>query len=202
MVLEKIETGRFLATARQLGATVLLGDATVPAILNRAHTAQARSLVAATSSDLANIEIALLAREQNPKLRVVLRLDDSALADALRQTANIRYALSVAQLTAPAFVLPLFGDRILSLFWIEQCLYLVVEIIVTAETRGILGMKDHEIEKYLDCWVILPDQRTSVAMTDEVKGGQHILIILPAERIKVILERCYQLNTSKATLPT
>ncbi|HQR05375.1 MAG TPA: NAD-binding protein [Gemmatales bacterium] len=199
VVLEKVETGRFLATARQLGATVLLGDATVPAILIRAHTAQARSLIAATSSDLANIEIALLAREQNPKVRVVLRLDDSALADALRQTANIRYALSLAQLTAPAFVLPLFGDRILSLFWIEQCLHLVVEIIVTAETRGILGMRDAEIEKYLDCWVIIPDQHQPLAVSDEVKDGQRILIILPAERIKVILERCYRLYTVIST---
>lgn len=198
VVLEKMEAGRFLATARQLGASVMLGDATIAATLNRAHTAQAHALITATSNDLANIEIALVARELNPKLRVVLRLDDAALADALRHTANIRYAHSISHMTAPAFVLPLFGDRILSLFWIDSILHLVVEILATAETSGLLGKTDEEIEKYLDCWVIIPGQENSKKLAE----GQHILIILPAERIKLILERCYQLNTNSATSGT
>lgn len=196
VVLEKLETGRFLATARQLGASVMLGDGTIPATLSRAHTAQARAIITATSSDLANIEIALLAREQNPKLRVVLRLEDAALADALRQTSNIRYALSLSQLTAPAFVLPLFGDRILSLFWIDQSLHLVVEILANAETTGLLGRTDDQIEQYLDCWVIIPEKSSS----EMLQEGQHLLIILPAERIKDVLQRCYPSNASTASI--
>jgi len=195
VVLEKMETGRFLATARQLGASVMLGDGTVSTTLSRAHTATARALITATSSDLANIEIALMAREQNPKLRVVIRLDDSELAYALRQTASIRYALSVPHLTAPAFVLPLFGDQILSLFWIDQRLHLVVEIHATPETIGVLGKTDEEIEKYLDCWVIIPDQTS----TQTLQEGQRILIILPADRIKQVLERCYQISAGSTT---
>lgn len=189
VVLEKLEASRFLATARQLGASVLIGDATVAATLSRAHTAQARALIAATSNDLANIEIALIARELNPKLRVVLRLDDPAIADALRQTANIRYAHSISQMTAPAFVLPLFGDRILSLFWIKSVLHLVVEILVTSETTGLLGKSEDEIENYLACWVIIPEHEKSKKLV----AGKHILIILPAEQVKLVLERCYHL---------
>src|SRR5205085_2216237 len=43
VVIEQTERGRFLATARQKGATVLLGDGTVLTTLQRAHTQTARA---------------------------------------------------------------------------------------------------------------------------------------------------------------
>jgi Trk K+ transport system NAD-binding subunit len=128
VVIERAEGTRFLAAARQQGATVLLGDGTLLTTLARARAGTARALIAATSSDLANVEMALLARELNAKLRVVLRLDDGALAGSLRQTANIRYALGLPQLIAPAFVAPLFGDRVVALFWLEGTLQAILEL--------------------------------------------------------------------------
>lgn len=190
VVLEKVEGGRFLATARQLGATVMIGDGTVPATLSRARTAHSRALVAATSSDLANVEIALLAREQNPKLRVILRLDDYALAGALRQTANIRFALCLPQLIAPAFVLPLFGDRILSLFWIDQTLHIVMEMIVSRDATGLIGRGENQVEASLGCKVIVHQP----ALDGVFKEGQSLIMIVRADRIKQVLELCYQVD--------
>ncbi len=188
VVLEKVEGGRFVAGARQLGATVLLADGTVPASLVRAHAAHSRALIAATSSDLANVEIALLAREQNPKLRVVLRLDDAALASALQQTASIRFAMGLPPLIAPAFVLPLFGDRIVSLFWLHQSLHLVMEVGITATTLGLLGKTVALLEAHLGCWILArEDQRTTTLAV-----GDTLLLVFPVERVKDVLSQCYQ----------
>lgn len=187
VVLEKVEGGRFVAAARQLGATVLLSDGTVPASLTRAHAAQSLALIAATSSDLANVEIALLAREQNPKLRVVLRMDDAPLAAALRKTTNIRYAMGLPQLIAPAFVLPLFGDRILSLFWVEQSLHLVMEVVASKAAVGVLGKTVDQLEQYLGCSVLAQQQQRVSPITE----GQNVILMLPVERVKEALARCY-----------
>nr|HMP16797.1 NAD-binding protein [Gemmatales bacterium] len=155
VVLEKVEGGRFVASARQKGATVLLADGTVPASLVRAHAATARALVAATSSDLANVEIALQALDLNPRLRVIIRLEDVALAGALQQTTNIRHAMGLPPLIAPAFVWPLLGDRIVSLFWLHQALHLVMEVAVTPATTGLLQQHVELLPQKLGCWVLI-----------------------------------------------
>lgn len=197
VVLEKVEGSRFIGAARQLGATVLLCDGTVPANLTRAHTAQARALVAVTSSDLANVEIALLAREQNPNLRVIVRLDDSALADALQQTAQLRFALGLPPLIAPAFVLPLFGDRFLSMFWMDQVLHIVLEIVVGSDAYGLLGITEQQAEEKLGCWIVRPQQTSSSPLS----LGEAIMMIVPARHVSEVLKRCYEITPGSTSVP-
>lgn len=189
VVMEKQETGRFVAAARQRGATVMIADGTLISTLERAHTGKARALVVATSSDLANVEIALLARELNPKLRVVMRLDDTGLARALRETIQIRLALALPQLVAPAFVLPLFGDRILTMFWWKnQVLYLVLELSITAEAVGMMGQSPRQLEKEWNCWIIAPGQSDQGTLNE----GQTVLMVVTAEQVSQVMEKCYQ----------
>lgn len=147
---------------------------------------QPAQLIAATSSDLANVEIAILARELNPRLRIIIRLDDDALAESLRQTANIRYALGLPPLIAPAFVLPLFGDRILSLFWKDNVLHIVMEIVITSEATGLLGHSIEELQEKLQCSVVVTEGACST-----ISSGQTLLLITPAERIKEVLSLSY-----------
>jgi Trk K+ transport system NAD-binding subunit len=132
VVVERSQDSRFIATARRQGVAVCIGDATVPEVLRQAHAASARAVVAATSNELVNLEIALLVRELNPSQRVVLRLADRQLARTLRQAANVRLALALPSLAAPAFVAALFGDRVQSVFLIEGKLLAAVELTVQA----------------------------------------------------------------------
>ena len=67
-----------------------VGDATLPEVLKQARADTAKAVIAATSSELANLEIALLVREMNPKQRVVVRLIDPQFAEAVRDAADIR----------------------------------------------------------------------------------------------------------------
>jgi Trk K+ transport system NAD-binding subunit len=130
VVIETDRNNRFLASARRLGAAVVPGDATVPEVLRQARAGAARAVVVATSAELANVEIALLARELNSTQRVVVRLSDADLADTLRQAADIRLALSVPALAAPAFVAALFGDRVRCAIRVGPRMLMVVEVAV------------------------------------------------------------------------
>lgn len=139
VVIEQKRDSRFLATARRLGVPVIIGDATVMAVLRQAHATTARAVVAATDNELVNLEIGLLARELNPRQRVVLRLYDANLAKTLREAANIRLALSIPTLAAPAFVAALFGDRVPTIFLVCGRLLAVEEITIQADDHGLIG---------------------------------------------------------------
>jgi Trk K+ transport system NAD-binding subunit len=112
---------------------VITGDPTLPEVLSQANAATARAVLATGSDDLVNVEIALMAREINPRQRVVVRLSDPQLSQTLRDAANIRLALSTSALAAPAFVAALFGDRVHSLFMLDGRPVAVVELVVQAD---------------------------------------------------------------------
>jgi Trk K+ transport system NAD-binding subunit len=139
VVIEQQRDSRFLATARRLGVAVIVGDATVLQVLRQAHAATARAVVAATDNELANLEIGLLARELSPRQRVVLRLNDANLAQTLREAANIRLALSIPTLAAPAFVAALYGDRVPTIFLVCGGLLAVYELLVQADDPILRG---------------------------------------------------------------
>jgi Trk K+ transport system NAD-binding subunit len=128
-----------VTTARRLGVAVIHGDATVREVLRQANAGTARAVVAATSNDLANLEVALLARELNPQQRVVLRLSDPHLAQTLRNAANVRLAFSIASLAAPAFVAALFGDRVLNVFLVGDRMLAVVDLLIQPQDANLIG---------------------------------------------------------------
>ena len=130
VVLERSRDNPFIGTCRRLGAAVIIGDSVVPEVLRQARVGTSRAVVAATSDDLVNLEVALLVRELNPKQRVVVRLADDALAETLREVVDVRLALSLPNLAAPAFVAALYGDRVHSLFRINRRMLAAVELTV------------------------------------------------------------------------
>jgi Trk K+ transport system NAD-binding subunit len=139
VVIERTRDTAFIPTARRLGVAVIVGDATVAEVLRQAHTAQAKAVVAATSNELANLEIALLARDLNPHQRVVLRLTDPNLARTMREAANVRLAVSIPDLAAPAFLAALLGDRVRGVFLVAGRLLVVVELVVPADDAFLAG---------------------------------------------------------------
>ena len=130
VVIEQARDSRFVATARRLGVPVLIGDATVSQVLRQANVGQSRAVIAATSDDLVNLEVALMVCELNPTKRVVLHLSDPNLAETLREAANVRLALSIPTLAAPAFVAALFGDRVQNVFMIDGHLLAAFEVVI------------------------------------------------------------------------
>jgi Trk K+ transport system NAD-binding subunit len=121
-------TSSLSSEALQSGATVITGDARQPDAFRRANVDGARSIVVASSDDLANLEIALSAREANPRVRIVVRLFDEEFASRVRSTFDIDYALSPAALAAPAFAAAALGRSIADRLTIEGSEYLFVRM--------------------------------------------------------------------------
>ena len=139
VVIELSRDGRFVTTARRQGVPVIIGDATVREVLRQAHSPTARAVVAVTNNDLVNLEVALLVRDLNPSQRVVVRLSEPNLAETLRESANVRFALSIPALAAPAFVAGLFGDRVLSVCLVHGRLLAVLNLRIGPQDTSLIG---------------------------------------------------------------
>ncbi|MGE0707069.1 MAG: TrkA family potassium uptake protein [Planctomycetota bacterium] len=92
---------------------VLVGDATEVEMLEQANVRQARAILALTDNDLANLEIALNARELNPNIRVVLRMFNERLGHQLVERFGFDAVYSTSALAAPSFQAALYSNRIL-----------------------------------------------------------------------------------------
>jgi Trk K+ transport system NAD-binding subunit len=193
VVIEPQRDGRFMATARRLGAAVIVGDATVLEVLRQAHAASARAVVAATNLELANLEIALLARELNPKQRVVVRLLDPQLAQTVRQEADIRFALSIPTLAAPAFVAALFGDRVLGVFYLRDRLIAVVELVVRPDDAFMLdqAVRALAIDYGLLPWSLIgaDGQLRPQPMNQRLRAGDRLTVLGALTDLRRLLRR-------------
>jgi Trk K+ transport system NAD-binding subunit len=130
VAIDKFADNPFIATVRRKGVPTFVGDATIPDVLKQARADTAKAVIAATSSELANLEIALLVREANPQQRLVVRLNDPLFAEAVRDAADIRQAMSIPSLAAPAFVAALFGDRVQSLVTAAGRTLAVIDLVI------------------------------------------------------------------------
>jgi Trk K+ transport system NAD-binding subunit len=139
VVVERRTDNPFIPSCRRRGVPVLIGDATLRETLHQARAKTARAVVVCTASDLANLEIALIVAELNETQRVVVRLGDSVLAETARTAAGVKMALSLPELTAPAFVAGLLGGRVLSMFVIGGRMLAVVELTIRADDAVLLG---------------------------------------------------------------
>jgi len=184
VAIERVNDNPFAATVRRMGVAVIVGDAAVPEVLRQARAETARAVIAATSSELANLEVALLVRELNPKQRVVVRLSDAAFAEAVRDAADIRMALSIPTLAAPAFAAALFGDRVQTLLTVGGRTLAVVEITVQAndpclnQNSLVAAMIDY---KFLPVAVV---GQESFAQQGIPKGYR----LKPDDRLTVVIE--------------
>ena len=147
VVVERDPSGRYLARARSLGVPVVVGDATTRTVLNQAGLAHATAIAAMTSSDLANVETALVARsmtaehhERASPIRVVVRVFDTALADQVERRFSIHAVRSTSALAAPWFVGAALGYDVLSTFYTERQPFLVARLLVApgAALDGVL----------------------------------------------------------------
>lgn len=80
-----------------------------PKGLAAAGVGTAHAVVAASPDDSVNLEVALLARQANPSVRVVARLSNSVLYAAMRDTIGPGAVLDVADLAAPSVVEAMLG---------------------------------------------------------------------------------------------
>lgn len=131
VALEHNAQGRFLRAARNQKIPVIVGDATVAEILQIANVTQAAALLAVTSDDTINLEIAISARSLAPGLPVLVRIHDPKFAQQIQQVFEFDRVMSPIELTAPAFAAAAIGGRIFGHCLTRSGLWLAISTLVT-----------------------------------------------------------------------
>ncbi len=134
IVVEHDEDSRFVDRARELQIQVVVGDMRNAATLEQACCAKARSVIACSGDDLANLEASLAARALNPAIRVVLRMFNQGLARRLESSLGITTALSTSNLAAPAFALAALEASVVGSFQLGDELMLTITLAVDQGT--------------------------------------------------------------------
>jgi Trk K+ transport system NAD-binding subunit len=137
-----------------LKVPVIIGDATLPATLKEAGVDRAGSIVPCTESDLANLEIALVARELRPEIRVVLRMFDDDMAPRIAASLNISTTLSTSGLAAPAFAAAAAIGEVRDTIHVGEQVLSFSELTLRPGTR-LVGWRIEDLERELDLSVIV-----------------------------------------------
>jgi Trk K+ transport system NAD-binding subunit len=103
VVIDPVPDAETVELSRIRAVELLTGDATRDGTLELCNLTVARSLIALTSSDTANLEVALGARGRNPHLQVVMRVQDDAFAGSVGRQFEAIQTFSTSSLAAPAF---------------------------------------------------------------------------------------------------
>ncbi|MGL5508225.1 MAG: potassium channel family protein, partial [Microcoleaceae cyanobacterium] len=132
VVIEKDINCRFLNTARSLKIPVIQGDASLPTTLQSANISQSEGLLAVTSNDVINLEIALTAKGIAPKIAsIVVRCQDPHFALMVQQVFDFEAVLSPTELASPAFAAAAIGGRILGNGITADSLWVALATLIT-----------------------------------------------------------------------
>lgn len=133
VVIERDSNNRFLNTARSLGIPVIHGDASLSDTLTTANVQRAEALLAVTSDDTANLQIALSAKSLAPKLPVVVRNQDPQFSRMVQQVFEFEAVLCPAELATPSFAAAALGGRILGNGMTGNSLWVALATQITPE---------------------------------------------------------------------
>lgn len=132
VVIERDLNNRFLSIVRSLGIPVIQGDASLPTTLTAANVQRAEALLAVTSDDTVNLEIALSAKSFIGNLPVVVRNQDPHFSQMVQQVFEFEAVLCPAELATPAFAAAALGGRILGNGMTGDTLWVALATMITA----------------------------------------------------------------------
>ncbi len=133
VVIEHDPNNRFLSIVRSLGIPVIQADASLSATLTAANVQRAEALLAVTSDDTLNLEIALSAKSLAPKLPVVVRNQDPQFSRMVQQVFEFEAVLCPAELATPSFAAAALGGRILGNGMTGDTLWVALATLITPE---------------------------------------------------------------------
>ncbi len=131
VVIEGDLNNRFFNIVRSMGIPVIQGDASFSETLTAANVQKAEALLAVTSDDTVNLEIALSAKSLAPKLPVVVRNQDPHFSRDVQQVFEFEAVLCPVELATPAFAAAALGGQILGNGMTGDTLWIALATMIT-----------------------------------------------------------------------
>ncbi len=136
VAIEQREDAPGVLRVRQLKIPVVVGSASDAWTHQLAGISRAVAVLAVTDDEAVNLEIALVAKNLNPDVRVVARMFDHDLANRVERRLQLGATRSVSMLTAPAFAAAALGRRREVIFPIGRRVLLFTEITVNPSSAA------------------------------------------------------------------
>lgn len=95
--------------------------------LSEANLATAKSIITVTDDEMVNLELGLVAQQQNPHLDLVIRTFEPRFSSHLSRLLPHAQVLCAYALSAEAFAAAAYGENVLSLFQLRHHTILVTE---------------------------------------------------------------------------
>lgn len=131
VAIERDPNNRFLNTAHALKVPVIQGDANLATTLRTAHAGGATALLAVTSDDVINLEVALTVKGIAPRLPVIVRSQNPQFAALAQQVFDFEAVLSPVELAAPSFAAAALGGRVLGNGMTANILWVALSTLIT-----------------------------------------------------------------------
>jgi Trk K+ transport system NAD-binding subunit len=151
--------------------------------LLEAHLLTARGLVAATSDDQHNVEIALLASTLNPACRIAVRTFDPRFRENVAFLLPEARVLCVSSLAATAYAAAALGENVINLFQTPQGPVLVVEYDVSAGDT----LVNRPLWEIAEGYAVVPVLHQRPGSRARVPGPDEATLVLKAADRLVVL---------------
>lgn len=145
--------GRFVEKAKALSVPVVIADACRSENLVKAGVKRADVIIPCTDGELANLDIALDAREMNPNIKVVMRMFDPDLARRIEKGFGIHTAFSTSALAAPIFAAAATRANVRHSFYVDDVLLNLSEVVIEPDSP-IIGWSVERLEAELDLSIV------------------------------------------------
>ena len=122
---------RFIHCARSLGVPVIIEDASLATTLKAVNSCKANSLIAVTSNDMVNLEIALSAKAVAPYIKTIVRSYDPQFAQSMQEVFQFDSVLSPLELSTYPFAAAALGGRILGNGMTQDLLWVALATLIT-----------------------------------------------------------------------
>lgn len=181
VALEADEKSHFAERVMALGVPVIFADARRRENLLKAGVEKADAIIPCTNDELANLDIALDARELNPGVKVVMRMFDPELAARVEKGFGIHTAYSVSALAAPTIAAAAMRVRVQSSFYAGDTLLHISEVTVRPNS-SIVGWSVKQLEEKLDLSVVgyVDGERTYLHPEPEIQLREQSKILVLA----------------------
>jgi voltage-gated potassium channel len=194
VAIESDPEARFVDKAMDEGIPVILADARRTEVLVKAGVLQADAILPCTDDELANLDIALDARELNPRIKVVLRMFDEDLARRVEKGFGIHTAYSTSALAAPIFAAAAMRINVKQSLYVGDVLLVLSEWTVAPNSTQI-GWTVGRLEEAFDLSVICTQRGECPKLHpdrgDRLEAGETVLLMAR-------LEALLRLNDEKA----
>lgn len=190
VVIERDPNNRFLNVAKGLKIPVIQGEANLAATLQTAHATGATALLAVTSDDVINLEIALTAKGLAAKLPVIVRNQNPQFAPLAQRVFDFEAVFSPAELAAPSFAAAALGGRILGNGMTANILWVALATMITP-AHPFCGQRVKDIAMEVDCVPLYIEKKYQTThgwnlLDIELNPGDVLYLTLPATQLEML----------------